>query len=199
MVSVRCMVPGWFAGKSITQKRVPLGGGAVPRMRAPISSIFSPMPMSTGMRSLHQMSVDLPPPGRRDDLALVAKSSISTLATPFASWPVMTRRIGGGEASLIGWSLLLKPAGDEIGGALGDHDRRRVGVAAGDGRHHRGVGDAQPVNAFEFELRIDDGIGIVAHAAGAGGMKHRLRVLPHEIAQGLVLVRHVVAGQILAD
>ena len=54
-------------GKSMTQKRVPFGGGAVPRMRAPISSIFSPIGISIGMRSLDRME--------RDGLALVAKSS----------------------------------------------------------------------------------------------------------------------------
>jgi hypothetical protein len=34
-------------------------------------------------------------------------------------------------------------AADQIGRPLGDHDRRRVGVAAHERRHHRGVDDAQ--------------------------------------------------------
>ncbi len=34
-------------------------------------------------------------------------------------------------------------AADQVGGLLGDHDRRRVGVAADERRHDRGVDDAQ--------------------------------------------------------
>src|ERR1700744_5420791 len=133
MVSVRCMVPGARAGKSITQNREPFGGGAVPRMRAPISSMFSPMAMSIGIWSLHQISVDLPPPGRRDGLALVATSSISTLATPFASWPVITRRIGGklvsGMMHLLGFVVPAKAGtqGHILGASLDSRLRGKDG------------------------------------------------------------------------
>ena len=78
-------------GKSITQKRVPLGAGAVPTMRAPISSKLSPTGMAGGVWSVTHISVERPP-GR---LALVEGASDITLATLFMSWPVMTRRIGG--------------------------------------------------------------------------------------------------------
>lgn len=36
----------------------------------------------------------------------------------------------------------LSAAEDEIGAAVGDHDHRRVGVAADETRHDRGVADA---------------------------------------------------------
>ena len=42
---------------------------------------------------------------------------------------------------------------DKVGGLFGDHDGRRVGVARGDGRHDRGIGDAQavdPAHPFPF-------------------------------------------------
>ncbi len=77
----------------MTAKRVPLGGGGLPRTRSPMSSIVSPMAMSAGVRSVHQTRVEtVPGPGC---FALVAGESISTLATFFESCPVTTRRIGG--------------------------------------------------------------------------------------------------------
>ena len=83
---------GWLpGGKSITQKRVPFGGGGVPTMRAPMSSIFSPTPMSAGFWSVIHIRVERP----SAPLALVAGASISTLATLLASCPVTTRRTGG--------------------------------------------------------------------------------------------------------
>src|SRR5262249_4291534 len=93
MVSVRCM-RGWLpGGKSMTAKRVPFAGGAVPRMRAPRSSIDPPTAMSAGVRSVDQIRVETAPGD--DDFQLVAGASMITFATSFASWPVTTRRIGG--------------------------------------------------------------------------------------------------------
>ena len=83
---------GWLpGGKSITQNRVPFGGGGVPTIRAPMSSIFSPTAMSAGFLSVIHISVDRP----SVPLWLVAGASISTLATLFLSWPVTMRRTGG--------------------------------------------------------------------------------------------------------
>src|SRR5712691_6484047 len=93
MVSVRCMGPDLPGGMSFTVKRVPSGGGGVPSMRAPMSSIFSPTEMSAGVRSVHQMSVDMPPDF--DVRLLVAAPSMRTFAVRLASCPVTTRRIGG--------------------------------------------------------------------------------------------------------
>ena len=59
---------------------------------------------------------------------------------------------------------------DEIGAALGDHDGRRVGVAADDLRHHRGVDHAEALEAVNPQLRIDHGHRVLAHLAGAGGV-----------------------------
>src|SRR5438105_3267821 len=87
---MRPVLPG---GKSITANRVPLAGGAVPRIRAPRSSISSPTEMSAGVPSVDQISVDTEPGD--DDFQLVAAPSIKTLATLCASCPVTRRRIGG--------------------------------------------------------------------------------------------------------
>ena len=46
---------------------------------------------------------------------------------------------------------------DHVGGLLADHDGRRVGVAADQGRHHRGIDHAQALDAAHFQLRIDHG------------------------------------------
>ena len=47
-------------------------------------------------------------------------------------------------------------AEDQVGGLLGDHHRRGVRVRARDRRHHRGVDDAQALDAVDAELRVDD-------------------------------------------
>src|SRR5229473_5335166 len=83
------LLPG---GMSFTVNRVPFGGGGVPSMRAPMSSIFPPTEMSAGVRSVHQMRVETPPDF--EARLLVGGPSISTFAVPFASCPVTTRRIG---------------------------------------------------------------------------------------------------------
>ena len=46
-------------------------------------------------------------------------------------------------------------AADEVGGLLGDHDDRRVDVAADEVGHHRGVDDAQAGDAMDPQLGID--------------------------------------------
>src|SRR5437879_10077829 len=99
------ILPG---GMSLTVKRVPSGGGGVPSTRAPMSSAFSPIEISAGVRSEHQMSVETPPDF--EVRMLVAGPSISTLAVPFASCPVTTRRIGGCSpvSSIIAWTLGLR-------------------------------------------------------------------------------------------
>src|SRR5829696_3568139 len=88
---------------SLMVKRVPLAGGAVPRLRAPQSSSLSPVAISAGISSVDHINVDADP--GREDRTLVAGPSISTFATPFASWPVTTRRIGGRAADICfsGW------------------------------------------------------------------------------------------------
>ena len=45
---------------------------------------------------------------------------------------------------------------DQVGGLLGDHHRRRVRVRARDRRHHRRVDDAQPLDAVDAQLGVDD-------------------------------------------
>jgi hypothetical protein len=64
---------------SFTVNRVPFGGGGVPSMRAPMSSIFSPTEMSAGVRSVHQMRVETPPD--LEVLRFVAGPSIRIFAS----------------------------------------------------------------------------------------------------------------------
>ena len=84
---------------SMTMKREPFSGGAVPRMRAPMSSTFSPIEISAGIASLHHIKVEATP--SRGRLVLVAGPSRMTLATLLPSWPVMTRRIGWLAMSIL--------------------------------------------------------------------------------------------------
>src|ERR1700730_4979189 len=65
-------------GKSITAKRVAFAGGALPMMRAPRSSMLSPMEMSAGARSVDQIMVETVP--GLGYLALVAGPCMMTLA-----------------------------------------------------------------------------------------------------------------------
>ena len=67
----------------MTAKRVPFAGGAVPMMRAPRSSTFSPIAMSAGVLSVDQIKVETVP--ALGYFALVAGPSMMTLATFFAS------------------------------------------------------------------------------------------------------------------
>ncbi len=48
-------------------------------------------------------------------------------------------------------------ATDHIARLLGDHDRRRIGVAADDPWHDRGIDHPQTVYSMDLELIIDDG------------------------------------------
>ncbi len=48
-------------------------------------------------------------------------------------------------------------AADPAGRFLGHHQRRAVGVAAGDGRHRAGIDDAQRLDAAHPQLSIEHG------------------------------------------
>src|SRR6266850_1367806 len=89
---------------SFTVNRVPFGGGGVPSIRAPMSSIFSPTGMSAGVRSVHQIRVETPP-GFEIRL-LDAVASVRTFAVRSAPCPVTTRRTGG-ESVIV--SLAVAP------------------------------------------------------------------------------------------
>ena len=78
------------------------------------------------------------------------------------------------------WSIITKRASyiyrcergaavDQVGGFFRDHDDRRVDVAADEVGHHRGIDDAQPVDAQHLELGIDDRhwVDRPSHFAGA--------------------------------
>src|SRR4051812_12995937 len=100
------MSPGRPGAMSLMVKRVPFAGGAVPRLRAPRSSTFSPIAISAGVSSVDHINVDAD--RGREDRTLVAGPSIRTFATPLASWPVTMRRIGGRPADILFSEWLLR-------------------------------------------------------------------------------------------
>src|SRR5258706_139400 len=101
------MIAALPGGKSITANRVPFGGGGVPTMRAPMSSGFSPIEMSAGIRSVHQISVETIPAARC--LAVVARPSCTTLATVPSSCPVTMPPIRGAPRIRLGTSVVNLP------------------------------------------------------------------------------------------
>ena len=56
---------------------------------------------------------------------------------------------------------------DQVGGLLGDHNHYRIGIPADDGRHDGGSTTRRPWMPARAQLRVDDGVGSRAHAAGA--------------------------------
>ena len=71
-------------------------------------------------------------------------------------------RLGEG-ARWLRFGITLLAAGDQVGGALGDGEDRGVQGGIGDDRHHRRVGDPQPADAVDPQLRVGD-----RAAAGSG-------------------------------
>src|SRR5689334_13247939 len=79
--------------KSTMPNRVPLAGGGIVSWRLPKSSTDSPIGMSAGVVTVHHSVVETLPGAAC--LVFAAGASISTFAILLASWPVITRRIGG--------------------------------------------------------------------------------------------------------
>ena len=101
---------------------------------------------------------------------------------PFAINPYV-RFVGKGLPTYFG--LYAKPENalavpNQIRGLLGDHDRRRIGVAAHDGRHDRGIDHPQSLDSVHLQAGIDDRHGVVAHLAGAGRVPGGGGRTPHE-------------------
>src|SRR5580704_367075 len=87
----------------------------------------------------------------------------------------------------------------DVGELLADHDRRRIGVARDHGWHHRGIGDAQPLDADYLQLGIDHRHRIDPHLAGAGRVIDRAATLARIVEQ-LDVARHRRAGlELLGD
>lgn len=63
---------------------------------------------------------------------------------------------------------------DPIRRLLGNHDRRHVGVAAHDARHDRGMDPAQTWHTVHSPLSVHHRHVVLAHAAGAHGVVHRV-------------------------
>ena len=87
---------------------------------------------------------------------------------PGAQRLILARRPGSTreEVGAAGNSRARSTAAHEIRAALGDHVGRSVGVARGDPRHHRRIGDPHAVQAVDAELRVDDAVGRRADPAG---------------------------------
>ena len=88
----------------------------------------------------------------------------------------MTSAVGRVARSSARCGVSACPSGrleDHVRPLLGDHDRGRVGVAGGDGRHDRRIDDAQSGQSSQLQRRIDDGGRIRAHAAGADRVEDR--------------------------
>ena len=85
----------------------------------------------------------------------------STPTSPKRRPRARTLRDSGGRAdSRRGCVAERRVTEDQVGALLGDHDRRRVRVAVGDRRHHRGVDDAEAVDAADAQLGIDDRVAV---------------------------------------
>src|SRR3546814_264486 len=100
----------------------------------------------------------------------------------------------------VGWVSSIDPAfgygcrgsagADQVRRPLGNHDRRCVGVAGRQRRHHRGVDHAQPIDAAHPQLRVDNRRVIAAHAARADRVVDGLGLGADELDQlGLVARR----------
>src|SRR5690606_15432045 len=85
--------------------------------------------------------------------------------------------------------------GDQVGRALGDHDHRRVGIAARQGRHHRRIHHPQPLDPAHAQLRIDHRQFVAAHAAGAGRVVHAFGLGADEGGQACVVEVFAVREQ----
>ena len=60
---------------------------------------------------------------------------------------------------------------DHVGGFFADHDRGGVGVGGNDGRHDRGIDNAQARRCpLKRSSGVDHGLRVRAHPAGAGGV-----------------------------
>jgi hypothetical protein len=82
----------------------------------------------------------------------------------------------------------------DSGAFLADYDRGRIGVPAGDLRHDRGVGDAQPLYAVDAQPWIDDGVDLAPHAAGADRVQVGDASQPDLLDHLLVRLARVAGG-----
>ncbi len=78
---------------------------------------------------------------------------------------------------------VLLPCTDQITCFLSDHDSRRARIARGDGRHHRGIGNAEPLDAVNAEIWPDNGHAILSHLARPHGVPDGFARLPDELFQ----------------
>src|SRR5579871_2397540 len=86
---------------------------------------------------------------------------------------------------------------DEIGRLFGNHDRRRVGVAADERRHDRGIDHAQSFDPAHAQFGINHRVAVDAHLAGADRVIDRVGAAAQHVAN-LFVGLGAAADQILA-
>ena len=125
--------------------------------------------------------------GRR--LAGVASPHRASAMRPPAGRPKCAAGWSSGDATRI--------LQDHRGALFGDHRRRGVGIARGDGRHHGGIDHAKPGDAMKAQPLIDHGHGIArrAHLRGADGMEDRGADIAGGLRQRGIVVADRRAGQ----
>src|SRR3546814_8651045 len=73
-----------------------------------------------------------------------------------------------------------------------------IGIAAGDGRHHRSIDDAQRADAVYAQLRVGDGTRVAAHAAGTDRVIRRC-CLGADVAGPVGIARRQWMGPAVGD
>ena len=108
---------------------------------------------STSLRPSKPRPAHQPAASRARATAASTAAASSTACIPTTS-PVAGLRdssLSRAVVSFVGRSSACLSA-QEVGGTLADHDRGGVGVAAGDHRHHAGVGDPEAVDPAHPQL-----------------------------------------------
>ncbi len=69
---------------------------------------------------------------------------------------------------------------DHLRCLLGDHDDREIRIPRHERRHHRAIDDPKAADPSHLQPRVDHGIGIGSHPAGAGGVEDGRAVVARE-------------------
>src|SRR5882762_9446369 len=158
-------------GKSTTRKIEPRGGGATPISRSAASALPE---LSAGDRSVTHSSVEVRPVAFLC-LAFRAAPSIRTIAFPFASWPVTTRRVG----CAILWRGRRTSGGERPEAEFPLGLQYRCGVSCRNAPVIVPVGRPFPVFGLSGPVRAADALDL-------GGVLHRGAERRNEIREDVV-------------
>jgi hypothetical protein len=84
-----------------------------------------------------------------------------------------------------------------IGSAFGNHQHRRIDVAADQIGHDRGIDHPQTMQAMHAQTRIDHSHLIDSHLAGADWVIRRLAAVPYPIGKRVGNMQSCLIGEIL--